>query len=466
MAGIAFVATRDSAPEEKEISTISQPEATPSPTRGPDAQRAREAEEAEGRPLQGLRRRLQQLQRHRPGRPGRGAGQPDRLAGGRLRQLVRHHPGLDRLLPQAAGAGRQAAGPRPRHPAHRARGRPDAARPADRHPHRPSRLTRPRDARAVRVWWASGMEFTSAGASRSTPPWSEPPPRPSSGWTSTAPWPRSSRTRPQAHIHPDAGAVLVALAEQVLAVAVVTGRPARQALDLGGLEQVGNAIGDAGKELYLFGQYGNERWSSTNRRVISPAAAARAGVVHRRPAAAAAPARAPRTRTSRRRGWRSPCTPAGWPTPTRPSRRCCRRSRAGRPLRPRGRAREAGDRGALARHAQGARGRAAGRGARRRRLRLRRRRPRRHRGVRGGGRRWPRAACPPCWSARPPTRRAPWSELSDVLVHGPEGVLDLLRQLTDGCGRAASLTTSRPHRQVEIRAIVPRDTAEPATMAK
>jgi trehalose 6-phosphate phosphatase len=74
----------------------------------------------------------------------------------------------------------------------------------------------------------------------------------------------------KAHIHPDAGAVLAALAEQVLAVAVVTGRPARQALDLGGLEEVGNAIGDAGKELYLFGQYGNERWSSTNRRVISP----------------------------------------------------------------------------------------------------------------------------------------------------------------------------------------------------
>jgi len=74
----------------------------------------------------------------------------------------------------------------------------------------------------------------------------------------------------EAHIHPDAGAVLTALAEQVRAVAVVTGRPARQALDLGGLEKVGNAIGDAGKELYLFGQYGNERWSSTNRRIISP----------------------------------------------------------------------------------------------------------------------------------------------------------------------------------------------------
>jgi trehalose 6-phosphate phosphatase len=74
----------------------------------------------------------------------------------------------------------------------------------------------------------------------------------------------------EAHIHPDAGDVLAALADQVRAVAVITGRPARQALDLGGLEKVGNAIGDAGKELYLFGQYGNERWSSTNRRIISP----------------------------------------------------------------------------------------------------------------------------------------------------------------------------------------------------
>ncbi|HYQ33985.1 MAG TPA: trehalose-phosphatase [Lapillicoccus sp.] len=73
-----------------------------------------------------------------------------------------------------------------------------------------------------------------------------------------------------AYIHPEARDVLVDLATQVLAIAVVTGRPARQALALGGLEEVGNAIGDAGKELYLFGQYGNERWSSTNRRVVSP----------------------------------------------------------------------------------------------------------------------------------------------------------------------------------------------------
>jgi trehalose 6-phosphate phosphatase len=73
-----------------------------------------------------------------------------------------------------------------------------------------------------------------------------------------------------ARIHPAAAEVLVALAEQVRAIAVITGRPARQALDLGGLETIGNTIGDAGKELYVFGQYGNERWTSTNRRVISP----------------------------------------------------------------------------------------------------------------------------------------------------------------------------------------------------
>ena len=37
MAGIAFVATRDSPPDEKEITTISQPQATPSPTPTPTA---------------------------------------------------------------------------------------------------------------------------------------------------------------------------------------------------------------------------------------------------------------------------------------------------------------------------------------------------------------------------------------------------------------------------------------------
>lgn len=73
-----------------------------------------------------------------------------------------------------------------------------------------------------------------------------------------------------ARIHPDAASVLTELADVVRAVSVITGRPARQALALGELDEVGNALGDTGKELYLFGQYGNERWSSTSRRIVSP----------------------------------------------------------------------------------------------------------------------------------------------------------------------------------------------------
>ena len=74
----------------------------------------------------------------------------------------------------------------------------------------------------------------------------------------------------EARIHPDAPVVLVDLAEVVRAIAVITGRPARQALALGDLDAVGAEIGERGKELFVFGQYGNERWSSTQRRVVSP----------------------------------------------------------------------------------------------------------------------------------------------------------------------------------------------------
>jgi trehalose 6-phosphate phosphatase len=73
-----------------------------------------------------------------------------------------------------------------------------------------------------------------------------------------------------AHIHPDAPGVLLALSEVVRAVAVVTGRPARKVLALGGLDEVGDRIGESGRELYVFGQYGFERWSSAQRRVVSP----------------------------------------------------------------------------------------------------------------------------------------------------------------------------------------------------
>jgi trehalose 6-phosphate phosphatase len=73
-----------------------------------------------------------------------------------------------------------------------------------------------------------------------------------------------------AHIHPDAADVLLGLAGAVRAIAVITGRPARKALALGGLDDVGREIGDTGRELFVFGQYGYERWSSTQRRVVSP----------------------------------------------------------------------------------------------------------------------------------------------------------------------------------------------------
>jgi trehalose 6-phosphate phosphatase len=73
-----------------------------------------------------------------------------------------------------------------------------------------------------------------------------------------------------AHIHPDAPEVLLDLSSVVRAVAVVTGRPARKVLALGGLEDVGRQIGETGRELFVFGQYGFERWTSTSRRVVSP----------------------------------------------------------------------------------------------------------------------------------------------------------------------------------------------------
>ncbi len=72
-------------------------------------------------------------------------------------------------------------------------------------------------------------------------------------------------------IHERAGDLLVALSARVGAVAVITGRPARQVLALGGLDEVGDRIGAADRDLVVLGQYGNERWTSTGRRVVSPA---------------------------------------------------------------------------------------------------------------------------------------------------------------------------------------------------
>jgi trehalose 6-phosphate phosphatase len=74
----------------------------------------------------------------------------------------------------------------------------------------------------------------------------------------------------QAHIHPDAPDVLVDLAARFKGVAVVTGRPCRQAVSLGNLDEVGRRVVDDGQDLLVLGQYGNERWSASTGRVVSP----------------------------------------------------------------------------------------------------------------------------------------------------------------------------------------------------
>ena len=71
-----------------------------------------------------------------------------------------------------------------------------------------------------------------------------------------------------ARLHPAAPGVLLELAEVVRAVAVITGRPARQAIAMGDLDALGNAMLDRGAELFVFGQYGNERWSATEQRSL------------------------------------------------------------------------------------------------------------------------------------------------------------------------------------------------------
>ncbi|MFJ9391587.1 trehalose-phosphatase [Nocardioides sp. NPDC101246] len=73
-----------------------------------------------------------------------------------------------------------------------------------------------------------------------------------------------------ARIHPDAAEVLISLASRVKALAIVTGRPAGQVVELGGLAAIADALAELGKELYVFGQYGNERWSGADRVVVGP----------------------------------------------------------------------------------------------------------------------------------------------------------------------------------------------------
>lgn len=74
----------------------------------------------------------------------------------------------------------------------------------------------------------------------------------------------------EAVIHPDAPSALLSVAEFVRTIAIVTGRPARQAITLGDLDDLAVRMLEQGRELHVLGQYGNERWSATQRRIISP----------------------------------------------------------------------------------------------------------------------------------------------------------------------------------------------------
>ncbi len=65
-------------------------------------------------------------------------------------------------------------------------------------------------------------------------------------------------------IHPDGPRVLADLAAQVRVVVVITGRPARQVVELAGLEAVADGLAP-GARLVVMGQYGNERWDSGSR---------------------------------------------------------------------------------------------------------------------------------------------------------------------------------------------------------
>ena len=73
----------------------------------------------------------------------------------------------------------------------------------------------------------------------------------------------------RAVIHPDGPRVLGALAARVRAVVVVTGRPARQVVELGDLDRLADTLPD-GARLVVMGQYGNERWDAASREFTSP----------------------------------------------------------------------------------------------------------------------------------------------------------------------------------------------------
>lgn len=71
----------------------------------------------------------------------------------------------------------------------------------------------------------------------------------------------------EATIDPAMPRVLQELCAIAKTVAIITGRPARQAVSLGGFDE----LADTCPNLVILGQYGNETWTSTDRRVLSPA---------------------------------------------------------------------------------------------------------------------------------------------------------------------------------------------------
>jgi trehalose 6-phosphate phosphatase len=72
-----------------------------------------------------------------------------------------------------------------------------------------------------------------------------------------------------ATIHHEAPTMLTELARQVRAVVVITGRPARQVVRLGHLEQIADRLSSPA-ELAVMGQYGHETWDSRSRSFTSP----------------------------------------------------------------------------------------------------------------------------------------------------------------------------------------------------
>jgi trehalose 6-phosphate phosphatase len=74
----------------------------------------------------------------------------------------------------------------------------------------------------------------------------------------------------QAHIHPDAPDILVSLAD-LLQPAEGDRLPSRAAGDHRDREDaLGERVVEAGRDLAVLGQYGNERWTARTRRVVSP----------------------------------------------------------------------------------------------------------------------------------------------------------------------------------------------------